>query len=127
TSMSDCKPALLSSLVEQRRQSNAPERSVAVPTVLPSPSPNATERPVSETNARIAIIGIDGRFPHAPTLSDFWKNLTDGRDCVTELPNGHWSMRDYYDPEPAKPGKTNCKGVGLLEEADTFDPLFFNI
>jgi acyl transferase domain-containing protein len=52
----------------------------------------------------IAIIGMAGRFPQARTFEEFWRNLSEGRDCVT----------DYYSATVgascrARPtGRTTC-------------------
>ncbi|WP_166706504.1 MULTISPECIES: SDR family NAD(P)-dependent oxidoreductase [Bacillus amyloliquefaciens group] len=75
----------------------------------------------------IAIVGMSGKFPQAETLDEFWNNILGGKDCVTEIPPSRWSIDDYYDPEPNVPGKTYSKWMGVLENADKFDPLFFNI
>ncbi|AZC26527.1 GNAT family N-acetyltransferase [Pseudomonas sessilinigenes] len=75
----------------------------------------------------IAIIGMSGRYPGAPTLDAYWDNLVAGRDCVEEIPPARWSIDDYYDPEAGKPGKTYSKWLGRLDDIDCFDPLFFNI
>ena len=34
----------------------------------------------------IAIIGISGRYPGARDVEEFWENLRNGRDCITEIP-----------------------------------------
>jgi acyl transferase domain-containing protein/pimeloyl-ACP methyl ester carboxylesterase len=75
----------------------------------------------------IAIIGISGRFPQAKNLEEFWDNLSRGRDCITEIPAKLWDWRDYWDPERGIPGKSYSKWGGFIEDADCFDPLFFNI
>ena len=75
----------------------------------------------------IAIIGISGQFPKSKTLTAFWDNLARGADCISEIPATRWSIDEHYDPDPQVPGKTYCKWMGVLEDADQFDPLFFNI
>ena len=75
----------------------------------------------------IAIIGMAGQFPKAQNLSEFWDNIANARDCVTEIPTTRWSLDQYYDPAPLSSGKTYCKWMGVLEGADKFDPAFFNI
>nr|AAS47562.1 mixed type I polyketide synthase - peptide synthetase [symbiont bacterium of Paederus fuscipes] len=75
----------------------------------------------------IAIIGMSGRFPFAPDLEAFWENLSQGCDCITEIPPTRWKHQEYFDPEKGKPGKTYCKWGGFLESIDQFDPLFFKI
>ncbi len=75
----------------------------------------------------IAIIGMSGQFPKARDLMEFWDNIAQGRDCIAEIPATRWPLEEYYDPNPAILGKTYSKWMGLVDEADRFDPLFFNI
>lgn len=75
----------------------------------------------------IAIIGMSGQFPKSKTLAEFWDNLAHGTDCISEIPATRWSIDQYYAPDPKIPGKTCCKWMGVLEDIDKFDPLFFNI
>jgi polyketide synthase PksL len=83
----------------------------------------------SKANDRqeIAIIGLAGRYPQAENLQEFWKNLQNGRDCITEIPLERWDHELYYDPDRNKLGKTYCKWGGFIADVDKFDPLFFNI
>ena len=83
----------------------------------------------SNTNYRkdIAVIGLAGRYPQAENLQEFWRNLQNGRDCITEIPPERWEHALYYDPDQNKPGKTYSKWGGFIADVDKFDPLFFNI
>jgi|GEM_PF-5542243 len=38
-----------------------------------------------EFSGRIAIIGMDGRFPGAKNLKEYWENLLSGEDSTREL------------------------------------------
>ncbi len=75
----------------------------------------------------IAIIGLAGRYPGARNLREFWLNLSEGKDCITEIPAERWDHSRYFDEDRNKPGKTYSKWGGFLEGVDEFDPLFFNI
>ena len=75
----------------------------------------------------IAIIGMSGQFPKAKTVTEFWDNLALGRDCISEIPASRWSINDHYDPNPQLSGKTYSKWMGVMEDVDQFDPLFFKI
>lgn len=82
---------------------------------------------VEEENQDIAIIGIDGRYPQADTLDEFWKHIASGDDCITEVPKDRWDHSKYFDKEKGKKNKVYCKWGGFLNSVDEFDPLFFNI
>ncbi|MCG8468085.1 MAG: alpha/beta fold hydrolase [Gemmatimonadetes bacterium] len=75
----------------------------------------------------IAIIGMSGRFPQAANLDAYWRNLADGRDCITEVPERLWDWRDFWDPTPGTPGRSYTRWGGFIEDSDRFDPLFFGI
>ena len=75
----------------------------------------------------IAIVGLSGRYPQAENLQEFWRNLKDGRDCITDIPAERWDNTLYYDPDQNKSGKSYSKWGGFIANVDKFDPLFFNI
>jgi 3-oxoacyl-(acyl-carrier-protein) synthase/thioesterase domain-containing protein/acyl carrier protein/NAD(P)-dependent dehydrogenase (short-subunit alcohol dehydrogenase family) len=75
----------------------------------------------------IAVIGMSGRFPGAPTLDDLWDNLVAGRDSVTDVPARRWDVDAVYAPFPPQPGKTYCRRGGFLADVDLFDPIFFGL
>jgi len=75
----------------------------------------------------IAIIGVSGRYPGASNIKEYWNNLREGKDCITEIPKDRWDHNLYFDEDKNKPGKTYSKWGGFLDGVDQFDPLFFNI
>ncbi len=75
----------------------------------------------------IAIIGLSGRYPLAKDIDEFWANLKNGKDCITEIPEDRWDHSPYFDEDKTKLDKTYCKWGGFLDGVDRFDPLFFNI
>jgi polyketide synthase PksN len=75
----------------------------------------------------IAIIGLAGKYPQAENLQEFWRNLQNARDCITEIPSERWDNKLYYDPDQNKLGKSYSKWGGFIADVDKFDPLFFNI
>ncbi|APA02763.1 hypothetical protein BK055_09500 [Bacillus velezensis] len=88
--------------------------------------PDTRKNPVTERED-IAIIGMSGRYPQAENLQEFWKNLSEGTDCITEIPNDRWDHSLYYDADKDKEGKTYGKWGGFLKDVDKFDPQFFSI
>nr|WP_260115476.1 beta-ketoacyl synthase N-terminal-like domain-containing protein [Paenibacillus sp. YPD9-1] len=57
----------------------------------------------------VAIIGVSGRYPGARNLQEFWNNLRNGRDCITEIPKERWDSSVYFDEDKTKSGKTYSK------------------
>ncbi|NGO11412.1 SDR family NAD(P)-dependent oxidoreductase [Streptomyces sp. HC44] len=98
------------------------------PSASSAPSiPSVPSAPSAPGSTEIAVIGMGGRYPQAPDLRTFWRNLAEGRDCVTEVPQDRWDYRAYYNADRSKPGTTNAKWGGFLDDVDRFDPLFFNM
>jgi len=63
----------------------------------------------------IAVIGIGGCFAGARNVHEFWNNLAEGKDSITESPETRRSMNNR-----------KCYLGGFLEDIEYFDPLFFN-
>lgn len=59
----------------------------------------------------IAIVGIGGIFPDAPTLDQFWTNIKQGHSAAREVPPGRWplGLDDIYAPERGLPDKVYSK------------------
>ncbi|MBD2341166.1 acyltransferase domain-containing protein [Calothrix sp. FACHB-156] len=75
----------------------------------------------------IAIIGMASLFPKSRNLREYWRNIISKADCITDVPETHWSVKDYYDPNPRTPeDKTYCKRGGFIPEVD-FNPMEFGI
>jgi polyketide-type polyunsaturated fatty acid synthase PfaA len=74
----------------------------------------------------IAIVGLAGAFAQARDLAQYWSNILDEVDCITDVPESHWSVDDYYDPDPKAIDKTYCKRGGFIPELD-FNPLEFGL
>ncbi|TCS93647.1 SDR family NAD(P)-dependent oxidoreductase [Hazenella coriacea] len=75
----------------------------------------------------IAIVGMSGRYSGAHDLRQFWDNLIHARNSIREIPKSRWDVNQYYDPRPNQKGKIYCKSLGILDDIEHFDPLFFNI
>jgi polyketide synthase PksM len=75
----------------------------------------------------VAIVGLSGRYAQARNVSEFWRNLAEGRNCITEVPAGRWDADVHFDPERGRLGKSYSKWGGFIDGHDHFDPLFFNI
>ncbi|PCH95055.1 MAG: polyketide-type polyunsaturated fatty acid synthase PfaA, partial [Bacteroidetes bacterium] len=74
----------------------------------------------------VAIIGMASMFAGAKNLEEYWENIVEGVDCITDVPDTRWSIEDYYDPDPLVPDKTYCKVGGFLPDID-FNPMEFGL
>ncbi|WPQ61779.1 beta-ketoacyl synthase N-terminal-like domain-containing protein [Chitinophaga sancti] len=74
----------------------------------------------------IAVIGIGGRYPGADSIAEFWQNLLDGKDCITEVPKTRWNWENY-EQISSPSGKKISKWGGFINHADSFDAPFFRI
>ncbi len=75
----------------------------------------------------IAIVGMSGVMPQSENLEDFWCNLVEGKDLITEIPQDRWDWKSLYGDPSLEANKTNIKWGGFLRNADKFDPMFFGI
>ncbi len=96
----------------------------------PAPAPEAAPEPdprpaVRSEDDGIAIVGMACRFPGAPDIGAFWRQLETGRDAVTNgrQDNGAWTGI-AGDPEV---GNDIWGRGGFVEEIDRFDARFFGV
>jgi acyl transferase domain-containing protein/SAM-dependent methyltransferase len=76
----------------------------------------------------IAIVGFGLRFPGgARDEFSLWQILAEGVNTVTEIPSDRWSLDDYYDPDPDRPGKMYTRHGAYLSGVDQFDAEFFGV
>ncbi|MDY8047556.1 type I polyketide synthase [Paenibacillus polymyxa] len=86
------------------------------------------EEKKQETGAMdIAVIGMSGKYPGAENIQEFWSNLQESKDCITEVPKDRWEHDLYFDKERNKPGKTYCKWGGFMERISLSEPAFFHL
>jgi len=83
------------------------------------------QNPPHSSASAIAIIGMAGRFPDAPDVERFWKNLTAGRESIT-----FWSAEELQavgvEPELlADPSFVRARSV--LADVELFDAALFGL
>ncbi|MES4909619.1 beta-ketoacyl synthase N-terminal-like domain-containing protein, partial [Streptomyces sp. NPDC000395] len=94
---------------------------------LPRERSEPPAAPAPADDEAIAIIGLSGRYPMADDLDAFWRNLEEGRDCVTEIPPERWDHDRFFTPHRNTPGGAYARWGGFLTDVDKFDPLFFPV
>lgn len=73
--------------------------------------------------SEIAVIGLAGRFPGAPTAEAFWENLKNGVESLSSLSEKELEAAGIGPEIHRQPNYIKVKGV--LEGADSFDADFF--
>jgi len=75
---------------------------------------------------KVAIVGHAFRFPGS-TSSNYWQNLLEGRDLVTQVEEGRWSQEAFGHPDKANPGTSYTFAAGSIGDISGFDAGFFGI
>lgn len=66
--------------------------------------------------------------PSATSLAAFWSFLLKGGNALRPLKADRWDWRQYFDPDPERPGKSYAPKAAFLEwDFRQFDPLVFGI
>ena len=87
----------------------------------------ANSRQSRHRQGEIAIIGMACRFPGANNYQQFWENLEQGINSISEIPSERWEVEKYYSPNPEERNKSISKWGGFIEGIDQFDAKFFGI
>lgn len=74
---------------------------------------------------RIAVVGMAGRFPGAPTVEAFWENLTNGTDSLTTFATERLRSKGVAERVLADPKWVPAGQV--IDDADSFDAQFWGI
>ncbi|MDP5144831.1 beta-ketoacyl synthase N-terminal-like domain-containing protein, partial [Shewanella sp. ULN5] len=74
----------------------------------------------------VAIVGMASIFANSRYLNKFWDLISEKIDAITEVPDTHWRIEDYYDADKSAPDKSYCKRGGFLPEVD-FNPMEFGL
>ena len=89
-----------------------------------APGPAARRDDEGSADA-IAIVGMACRFPGAPDLPAFWRQLEVGTDAVTDERREAEPWTDFVENLPARYGA--YRRAGFVEGIDAFDARFFRI
>ena len=71
----------------------------------------------------IAVVGMAGRFPGAPSPEAFWTSLREGRDAITFFSDEELRAAGVPERVVTAPGYVKARGV--LEGTELFDAWFF--
>lgn len=77
------------------------------------------------TGMEIAIIGMDGRFPGARNVKEFWENLKQAKETISHFTKDELLQSGIPEAEVGDPQYIRSKG--MLEAIDRFDADFFGM
>jgi hypothetical protein len=60
----------------------------------------------------IAVTGVSVLLPGSADAAGFWRDVLAGKDLIGDVPESHWPIPSYYDPDPSAPDKTYCRRPG---------------
>ncbi|MFG1710516.1 SDR family NAD(P)-dependent oxidoreductase [Nonomuraea sp. M3C6] len=97
----------------------------------PSPQPVGQPRSVhvteqsDEDDRRIAIVGMAGRFPGAPDVEAFWRNLRDGVESISVFTEEELLGSGVHPDQLGDPAYVPARPV--LDDVGGFDAAFFGM
>jgi acyl transferase domain-containing protein len=75
----------------------------------------------------VAIVGMDVILPGAGTLDDYWHNVVNGVDAISDVPPNRWEP-EFYDPDRAdQPNRLYCRRGGFVNDLAWFDPMAYGV
>jgi acyl transferase domain-containing protein/surfactin synthase thioesterase subunit len=78
---------------------------------------------MKDLSSGIAVIGMACRFPGAPSVEQFWRNLKEGRESIS------FFDIDELEPDLRQLAKdpNYVRAGGIIEDVDLFDAVFFKM
>ncbi len=85
---------------------------------------NQFDHESSSTGLEIAVIGMDGKFPGAENIEQYWNNLCEGKESISFFTLEEL-LAEGLDKEIIT-DKNYVKAKGVLKGIEKFDAAFFN-
>jgi acyl transferase domain-containing protein len=79
-----------------------------------------------QVSSPLAIIGVGCIFPKAGNVNEYWSNIREGVDAITDIPDSHWNPEDYFDSNQKTPDMTYARRGGFIDPVD-FNPLQYGM
>ncbi|MCH2105102.1 MAG: acyltransferase domain-containing protein [Planctomycetes bacterium] len=74
----------------------------------------------------VAIVGMACVFPGAGGLESYWKNIVEGRDAISAVPEGRWD-KVFHDPSSDAVHRLYTDRGGFIDDHASFDALEFGV
>ncbi len=84
----------------------------------------APSKPASSAaRGDVAIIGMACTYPGARNLSEFWRNIVGGVNCIIDVPPERWNPDVFHDPQGSFEDRVYTRKGGFLGTSFAFNPL----
>ncbi|WHZ21724.1 MAG: polyketide synthase module [Nitrospira sp.] len=90
-----------------------------------SRSSSSVESEILRDGLDIAVIGMAGRFPGAPDLAAYWRNVRDGVESLSLL--SEQDLTEAGVPESLRRNPHYVRMRGIMDGIDLFDAGFFGV
>lgn len=74
----------------------------------------------------VAIVGMACVFPGARDMRQYWQNIVDGVDSISQVPETRWPG-EFYDPASTEIDRFYCRRGGFIDDFVDFDPIRFGV
>lgn len=81
----------------------------------------------SSGKAKLAIVGMSGRFPDAASHEKLWELLEEGLDVHREVPKDRFDVKTHVDPTGKAINTSHTPYGCWIKDPGLFDPRFFNM
>ncbi|MFX1325441.1 MAG: beta-ketoacyl synthase N-terminal-like domain-containing protein, partial [Promethearchaeota archaeon] len=68
------------------------------------------------TKNKIAIVGLGGLFPDAENIPQYWSNIINKVNSITEVPKDRWDSNIYFDKDHSSLDKSYTKIGGFVKK-----------
>ena len=90
---------------------------------IPLPSVQEEQPP---SPSKIAVVGLSTLLPRADNPEQYWNNIINQVDAITEIPADRWDWSLYYDTNKETRDKVYSRWGGFIDDV-AFDPMRFGI
>jgi amino acid adenylation domain-containing protein len=84
----------------------------------------ARAREQADRGTAIAVVGMAGRFPGAPDVETFWRNLAAGEESIRRFSAQELREAGVAEEQVSNPAYVPARGA--LDDVDLFDAAYFN-
>ena len=75
----------------------------------------------------IAIVGLACTYPGARRAEQFWQNIINKVDAISDVSPERWNPEIFYDPDPNHEDRLYSKKGGWIPDTFSFNPFKFGI